>query len=250
MADNSQKTPLARSLESFTAGKVNRLNDLLGKSLPASVIGIQGSIVTVKFELTDIPFTLGPIAVPMMGAEYIRLPIQIGTKGWVMTADAYLGGMSGLGGGIANLTQRGNLSTLVWSPIANANWSAPDDPNAVVIYGPNGAIIRDLGKKNIFTLTPSEVTLALTVGGFTVTVPAGQAMTINGNLVLNGNFQISGTIESETGGIYAGDISTSGNITARAGTGGSVGVATHGHTQGVDSHGDSEEAIGAPTPGT
>ena len=166
---NSQKTPLARSLESFANRKVAGAIQLLGQSLPASVAAIVSSgIVTVKFELTNIPFTLPQITVPIFGSEYLRLPIQVGCKGAVMAFDAYLGGMSGLGGGTADLTRRPNLSNLAFCPLGNSAWSATDDPNAVVLYGPDGAIIRTVDKTSALTINSSGATFKIPAGGTVV----------------------------------------------------------------------------------
>lgn len=256
MASNAQKTPIARTLNQFVGGSIGRAMSMLGPQLPASVVAVVSSgIVTVKFELTGIVYTLPQITVPILGSEYVRLPIQQGMKGWVMSADAYLGGMSGLGGGTANLTRRGNLSALVFSPIGNSNWSATDDPNSVVIYGPDGVIIRDLSKKNVLTVSSTEVTLAITAGSLIITVPNGQTVTINGNGIVNGNWQVngnlelSGNIENATGGTYAGAIQTTGDVVANAGVS-QVSLQNHTHTQPADSHGDTEGPTSAPTPGT
>jgi hypothetical protein len=160
LADQAQKTPIARSLEQFANRKVRGALDLMGQALPASVVTIVSSgIVKVKFELTNVPFTLPQITVPMIGSEYIRLPIQTGCKGLVIAADAYLGGMSGLGGGTADLTPRPNLSNLVFVPIGNSNWSTADDPNSVVIYGPDGVILRTLDKAASITIAETAITL-------------------------------------------------------------------------------------------
>jgi hypothetical protein len=130
--------------------------------LPASVAAVRSSgIVTVKFELQNVPFTLPRITVPILGSEYVRLPIQQGMKGMVIAADAYLGGMTGLGGGIADLSVRPNLSNLAFVPLGNSAWTPTLDANAVEVYGPNGVILRDAGNKSTFTLTPSGVTVAL-----------------------------------------------------------------------------------------
>lgn len=221
MADNAQKTPIARTLNRFAENKVRGALSLLGQSLPASVISRAGAIVTVKFEVNAAPFTLPPVTVPLIGSEYVRLPIQAGCKGWVMTADAYLGGMSGLGGGAAGLTSRANLSMLVWSPLGNKNWDPSENDNALLLYGPDGVIIRDAAKKT---------TMTLTVNGVTFDLQAGDSVTINGNLIVSGNLQISGSIQNLAGGTYAGDIKTAGNIIGGFGTGDQVGLKTHVHT--------------------
>jgi hypothetical protein len=221
------------------------------------VTAVSGSIVTVKFEVNAGPITLPPVTIPVAGPEYIRYPIQVGCQGFTVSADVYIGNITGLGPATApSLAPPGNLSALVFFPIGNKNFSATDDTNAVVIYGPDGVILRDLGKKNTLTISPTQVTLTQTAGGFVITVPAGQAVTINGNLIVTGtttldsNLQLNGSIQSESGGTYAGNIATSGNVTALAGTAGSVGLSTHTHTQGDDSHGDTEVPTASPTGGT
>lgn len=257
MSSNVQKTPIGRTLEQFAQRKARQAIVSTGRSLPASVAEVVGSgVVTVKFELTNTPYTLPNITVPMIGSEYIRLPIQVGCLGWVMSADAYLGGVSGLGGGTADLSQRGNLSMLVWSPIGNKTWTDPDNANAVVIYGPDGVVLRDLGKKNTFTLTPSGVTLDITAGDFVINVPMGQKVKINGaadvsgNLTVEQNILLGGSIESVGGGLYAGDFKTAGDITAGFGTGDAVTVRNHTHLYDRPTGASSPAQTVKPTAGT
>lgn len=163
MSDNAQKTPLARSLNTVATRRAQDLIQQLGKALPASVVAVSGSIVTVKFELIS-PYTLPQVTCPMFGPEYIRYPTKVGDKGMVLPADAYLGGISGLGGGIADLSIPANLSALVFFPIASSKWSATDDPNAVVIYGPDGVILRN---------TANSISINATGTKIVFTVPAG-----------------------------------------------------------------------------
>lgn len=210
--------------------------------MPCSVVSVAGSIVTVKFEITS-PFTLPNVAVPLFGPEYIRYPIQPGCAGVVFPADARLGGVSGLGIGIADLSTPANLSALVFFPIGNAGWTPSEDPNALLLYGPDGVIIRDKSSHTKIVLTPT---------GVTITVPAGQAVTINGNLIvtgvttLNGALQLGGALEAVAGSTYTGDLKTTGNVVAGVGSGDQVGLKTHTHS-GVTTGGGSTTP---PTPGT
>jgi hypothetical protein len=236
MVDTAQKTPVARSLESFAQRKALSAIQLLGQSLPASVVTVVSSgIVTIKFELTNVPFTLPQITVPIFGSEYIRLPIQVGMKGAVMAFDAYLGGMTGLGGGTADLTPRPNLSNLSFVPLGSTSWSAVEDVNAVVLYGPNGAILRDAQGRIKLFLQPAKAELDL---------PGGIPFVINGNVVINGGLGISGTITAPNGSTYAGNIHTSGTITGDTDVvAGGVSGKTHVHP-GVQSGGsDTGEPI-------
>lgn len=194
---NAQKTPYVESANALATKKALDALQGLGHELPCSVVKAVGAIVTVKFEVQS-GFTLPNVTVPLFGPEYIRYPIQAGDKGVVFASDAYLGGMSGLGGGVAGMAAPGNLSALVFFPIGNTKWFTVD-PGAVVIYGPNGVVLQDSGKKVTFTLTPSGIA-------------------IKGNVTLQGNFTVTGNI-SATGGVVAGQ-----------GSADQVGLQTHDHT--------------------
>lgn len=155
MASNAQKTPIARSLNRLAEQKALGAIQSLGKSLPCRVVAVSGSIVTVAFELTNIPYTLPHVTCPTLGPEYVRYPTQVGDTGVVISMDAYIGGISGLGGGVADLTLRGNLSTLAFIGVASTAWSPTENSNALVLYGPDGAILRDLGKTATVTVDGS-----------------------------------------------------------------------------------------------
>ncbi len=187
-AGNAQKTPIARSLERFLKRGVEMLLDLTGMSLPCSVTQVVGSgIVKIKFEVTGIPFTPPQIVVPVLAFEYVRYPIQVGCKGMVVSADAYLGGVSGLGGGTADMTARPNLANLAFLPLGSKAWSAAEDPNAVIAYGPNGVIIRT---------EDSTVKLVVSPTGVAVTLPAGGGFAISNLPVVPG---ASGTLYNDGG---------------------------------------------------
>lgn len=199
MADNAQKIPLTISLNETAKQRAQNAIQRLGKALPASVVSVSGAIVTVNFEVQS-GYTLPQVKVPLFGPEYIRYPIQQGCKGVVFPADAYLGGMSGLGGGVATLAPPPNLTALVFFPIGNAGWSAVD-PNATTIYGPNGVVLRDEGSACIFTLTPD---------GISIKVPSGQQIAIQGN---GGTINIADanvTATNSTVAVTGGDISADG----------------------------------------
>jgi len=161
MSGNAQKTPLGVSLNRFARGKAQDAIQNLGKSLPSSVVSVRGSVVQVKFEIQS-SFTLPNVTIPIIGSEYVRPPIQPGCKGVVLAADAYLGGMSGIGGGVASLTPTANLTSLVFAPIGNDGWTTVDG-NAVVIYGPNGVVLKSQDGNTVFTLTPGGI--VVTTGG-------------------------------------------------------------------------------------
>lgn len=177
MASNAQKTPIARTLEQWGQRKARAAIDLLGQSLPCSVASVISSgIVTVKFELTNVPFTLPQITVPIAFPEYVRLPIQQGMKGAVMAFDAYLGGMTGLGGGTADLTPRPNLSNLAFVPLGSTSWAAPIDPNSLELYGPDGVILHNVPRTVTFTLNGTTVTIVGSGSALALVTSAFQAL--------------------------------------------------------------------------
>jgi hypothetical protein len=168
LADNSQKTPVVRSLNLFAERKIADAIQLLGQALPCSVVSVSGSIVTVRFQVTT-PYTLPNVTVPVFGPEYIRYPTQIGDAGVVFPVGASISSISGLGNGLPGLTMQANLSSLVFVPTASKNWSATDDPNAIVLYGPNGGVLRTKDKTS---------SLVVNENGVTAKVPAGKTMVI------------------------------------------------------------------------
>lgn len=214
--DLSQKVPMARSLNQIAQKKAHDLIQLTGRALPASVTAVSGSIVTVKFEIqTSYTTTLPKVTIPLFGPEYIRYPTQVGDKGMVIPADTFLGGMSGLGSGVASLAMPANLSALVFMPIGNKNFSATDNPNATLIYGPDGVILRKVDKSLIIDMSGETIV---------VTGP----VEFKGLVTMDQNLQLGGNIVSQTGETYAGNLATAGSITA--GMGGADQVTLQHHT--------------------
>lgn len=178
-------TPIQRSFTKGAQKSINDFNQLQGKNLPCHVTAVSGSIVTVAFDIKS-GYTLPTVVMPIFGAEWIRLPIQVGCTGVAISANASLGGNSGLGYGIADLSQQANLAALVFFPIGNTQWSAVD-PDAIVLYGNNGAVIRDSSSNSIITLTPAGIVI---VGQQSVSISSGSsAMVVNAD----GSWSVSGT---------------------------------------------------------
>lgn len=184
---NEQKTPFVRTLPRLAERKAVEEIEKRGYALPGHVSSIDGSIVTVDFDVTG---TLLPqVTMPVFGPEYIRYPIQVGDKGVAFPATLYIGGVSGLGQSATAAfgVLQGNLSSLVWFPCGNSNWSAVD-ADAVTIYGPNGVVFRDTNSGTVATLTPTGLdvtsdsgTLTFSAGGVTVTIDS-TGVTIDGIL--------------------------------------------------------------------
>jgi hypothetical protein len=260
----SQKSPFAKSINSFVDRKLSDYQQGLGQVLPCRVTKVDGAIVTVNFEiLPDSKLTIPPVTCPIAESAYVRLPIQEGDYGIVMAADTRLGGVSGLGQGKAPLTHPSTLGALVFVPIGNKNWATtyPVDPNALNLNGKNGVVIRDRGNKCVITLTPTGVVTTIggttfTINGTEVTATNGAStihmnansidftspqINLNGVIGLNGPFTQNTNVYGTTGKLlgpveFVNDVTADANVTA-AGTvigatdvkSGAISLKTHKH---------------------
>ncbi|HFS3475482.1 TPA: hypothetical protein ACHYXB_000891 [Escherichia coli] len=172
------KLNFASSMNRFTERKIENALQKSGKVLPASVVKQTGNMITVSFELRDIPYVLPQVTIPLFGPQYIRYPMQPGDKGIVIPADTYIGGVSGQGGGIADMTPPANLSALVFLPISNTEWQGVDG-QVVTVYGPEGVTLRDSGSNTTFLLKPDSIAIS-TPDSFTITV-GGTVFSLTGS---------------------------------------------------------------------
>jgi hypothetical protein len=180
MANNAQTTPFARGIVNYTRSEIDAQIQQLGQALPVSVTAVNNGMVTVNFELNG-PITFPQIEVPQAISRYARPPTQVGDKGFVISADAYLDGMTGLGTGTATYNQLPpNLSALVFFPLANTSFPTVD-PNAYTITAPNGCVIKDDSGASVITLTPSSITLSC--GGHSIVIDSS-GVKIDGKVFL------------------------------------------------------------------
>ena len=187
--DNSKRLPLVYSMSNFVDKKISNAEQLQGKFLPCSVVSIQEPtagnavpVVTVKFEITS-DFTLPIVSMPVIGSEYVRHPIRVGDKGIVISADTFIGNITGLGSTAATLTQPTNLAALIFVPVGNVNFSAWPESDLVLYSLATGAFI---------TISPTIVTIQS--GACQITLNSSGVMNIqDGNhstspTVMNTNF--------------------------------------------------------------
>jgi hypothetical protein len=165
MADNYDKLAVQHSLNQVAVNRARELIGNTGRALPCRVTAVSGSIVTVAFEVNAGNQTMPSITIPKNESQWIRYPIQVGDFGVTEPADAYLGGISGLGGGVAKLSQpRGNLTALMFTPCGATSFPAVN-VNAAYIAGPEGAVIQTSDGASVVTVSESGVTI--TAGGKT-----------------------------------------------------------------------------------
>lgn len=208
-ATNAQKTPLPRALNTFTAEKIIDALQITGKRLPAEITainpdGLGQTIVTVKFLVNASPATLPTINVPLAMSNYVREPFQVGDQGWVQSADTYIGHISGLASGSTpDLTPPANLAALVFEPISNAEWEDVPDSNALVLQGPDGVSIWDMGRNTTWILTSDGIiavgqnSIEFQVGDSTITINSSGIVMADGsnNITVNSSgVSITGTL--------------------------------------------------------
>jgi|SRR6185437_436999 len=154
MTDNAQKTPFALSLNRLAQRKVLDTIAQLGQALPCTAVSVEGQIVTVSFAVNAAPWTLPQVEMPIATWLYDWIPVEAGkTQGLTFPSSVYLGGISGLGGGTADLSRPANLSALMFVPVANSAWSPPGgDALKRVVQGPNGVLVMDLGGNATLTV--------------------------------------------------------------------------------------------------
>jgi hypothetical protein len=178
MADNFTKLWFQKDQNAAAINRAKQAISLTGKALPCRVVSVSGSIVTVAFEVNTAPWTIPQIAIPKAESNWIRMPTQVGDFGMVVPSDVYLGGVSGLGGGVATMARAGGLGALLFVPVSNKN-SPPDNPNAAQVMGPQGAIIRTEDGNASIVVSGSGITLNF--GGKTVVLNSA-GFTIDGIL--------------------------------------------------------------------
>lgn len=139
MDGNSQKTPIAQSLQKLGRAKAQDAVAALGKGLPCTVVAVVSpGIVTVNFAVALSPSPLPQVTMPVAKPPYIQYPIQTGDIGVALSADLRTGGLTGLGAGVPNLQDTvGNLSamTFIWLGSTKEEFI---NPAAVTLIEPTG----------------------------------------------------------------------------------------------------------------
>lgn len=178
MHDNYVTLALQPKLNQQARNQALQAISQLGQALPCSVTAVNGSLVTVKFEVQSVPFTLPPLTLPKAESQWLRSPTQIGDVGLTVPADTFLGGVSGQGTGVANPSVNyGNLGTLVWVPIAATTFPSTPDANKAWVNGPHGARLGDSASDVYVDCDATSGTVTIKASGKTWTFgPAGFTM--------------------------------------------------------------------------
>ena len=193
------KTPQNLSLNEWATRRIYTAIQSRGSAIPCSIVTPMGSVAEVNFDVVGAPYVLPNVVVSVAGWQWARAPIQVGDMGEVFPSGVPNGAVTGLGAGTPSiLTQGGNLSSLVFIPTGNANWSASENPNAWVIYGPDGVILRDSTTASNFTLTPTEISMS--AGGHSIVISSA-GVVIDGKNFLEHMHGLVQTGSDDSGGV-------------------------------------------------
>ena len=154
---NGQKFSFLTALSNTSKVATEDRAAIEGRSLPCHVVSVDGQIVTVQFDMLPDGTQYPQITIPIATFEYIRYPIQKGDKGVTVAADVSLRGISGLGTGIASRSLTLSLVPLFFVPVSSAGWTK-EDPNKIVLYGPDGAILKTEDGASSITVEPGKIT--------------------------------------------------------------------------------------------
>ncbi len=139
--NNTQKIPFQVSLGATAKSGAESAISLLSRSLPASVVKVMNSRVVVKFEVLS-DYNLPEIEVPVVGSEYVRIPIQKGDKGILIPCDTSVSEISGEADGAPSLDSPPNLSALMFLPLGNKKWKAVNE-RELTLTGLDDVLLRD-----------------------------------------------------------------------------------------------------------
>lgn len=208
--DFAKRFPVAENLVSIVDYRIHASEQNSGFQLPCTVVEVDNTkgFVTVKFELQNTPFNLPQITIPVQGWEYIRYPIKAGDPGVTISADVDLISISGGKSRQPDFRPSSNLNTvLMFVPIRNENSFATPNPNATVIYGPDGVILFDYNDGTTHsTLIVSQSMAKLTNGSASVEISGGEVK-ITGTLIINGEEYMAHTHSGvQTGGGNTGGV--------------------------------------------
>lgn len=184
-ADNALVTPLVFSHPRAIDKRTQDKQQAGPQAIPVSVVQVIGELVKVKAEVNS-QFTIPQTLMPQAFSQWVRPPTQVGDKGFAVSADFYLGGQSGLGGGTANLYGRANLSTLVFMPVSQKSFSSRN-LNQVFINGPQGVLIQDQDGHCTINVTATTITLTDSFGNKVIMESGKIALVPSGEVYLGGD---------------------------------------------------------------
>lgn len=202
---NGQKNFFMKSLAAHGQAAIDGNANLDGKGWPCHVTKVNGSIVTVMFDILPGDYNLPEVTIPVFGPEYIRYPIQVGDKGVTVPLSVSIRNVTGLGVGLPDLSTPPSLTALFFMPVGNINWEGVD-PDQVTIYGPNGILLQTTGKDSSVNIEPGKITIKAEH------IYLNGIIHLNGQIVQDVDQMPSGTTAKLIGPLHVENDTTAGGI--------------------------------------
>lgn len=208
---------------------------------------IQAKVQNKEGEVADVTLPVlpdVPVQFPGAGGMVVTFPIQEGDEGIAVFSARCIDAFWQSGGVQPQAEMRmHDLSDAMFLPGSLSQSQKVSSPSA------DSMQLRAADGETVVDLKSGRIRCTADNGATSLEVTPGQTK-VTGNLVVEGNMQISGDFKDLAGtGPYNKDIKTSGDVIAKVGAG-QVALSTHTHTQPNDSHGDVESPTAAPTGGT
>ena len=198
----AKKFPMAQNIALAMDARVGAAMQKAGWNLPCKVVAVSsdGLSVTVSIQVTNANIQFSNVTVPISESRYIRIPVQIGDFGYLVSTDITLSSVTGKQNSVPVWGQSGNYEqNMAFVPVSNIKtFPLTPNVNAVLIQGPQGVIITDDTNGSTITLTASGINM--------VSGSASVQITHDGNVNITGTLNINGKpyMAHEHGGVSTG----------------------------------------------
>jgi len=163
-SDNSQVTPLWKTIAQYVDRRIRDHLQLQPKKIPVTVTKVDKEFVYVQPDMHSKTYTFPTIKVAQTFSQHAREPTQVGAKGYIETADYYVGGETAFSGGQADLFPRGNLTPLAFQPISSSKFSERNynqyhvqgGPDGYHLESSDGKAFHDLDKDHVHTIQSDD----------------------------------------------------------------------------------------------
>lgn len=170
MTNFAGKLPYVQNLAQAVDWRMGAKDQRTGWELPCTVKAVSedGLRVTVNFEMDAQPYQFPQITVPIFMSEYVRLPIQPGTRGYTKFVDVPTDNITAEKPSSTTFKDFGNLNkSLVFMPITNGGWLPIANQKVLWLNGPEGVLIQDLSfdsegnpvVNSVITIAPTGIRL-------------------------------------------------------------------------------------------
>lgn len=200
------KKPFSVGLNAFVQQKNQDAVKISRQALPATVVSVNLPFVTVAIQLRT-NFTIPQVTCAVVESKYVRVPIQVGDSGLILSADSILTGVTGQSNSVS-MQFPSNLESMIFLPLGSKSWNSVD-ANAVYIQDSSGASVIQV--KNDKVLLTSQAFDVITLEEVSVSAGASISLTAVGSLDLSG--EASASLSS------LGSTSVSGSTTTVSGNG-------------------------------